>query len=114
MEKGLTPDEEAPAAPACSARPCALGASQAAARPAHASAFKTVTVVMHDPGCHWFSVGGKLVTTLSVKGPVKLLNYDEASLRIVGPHATIIQKIGKPLLLAKGVYRITMVQPGPR
>jgi hypothetical protein len=70
---------------------------------------KTVTVVMHDPGCHWFSVGGKLQTKLTVSGPVKLFNVDEAALKVAGPNGVKVEKVGQPLLLGKGVYKITMV-----
>ena len=35
---------------------------------------------MHDPGCHWFAANGKFLRTLSVAGPVKLANFDEAAL----------------------------------
>jgi hypothetical protein len=37
----------------------AIGAGQAFARSTHAAAPTRVTVVMHDPGCHWFSVSGR-------------------------------------------------------
>ena len=74
-----------------------------------ASAVKTVQVVMHDPGCHWFSVAGKFKTTMSVKGPVALANYDEATLKVVGAHGTKMDPVGKKLTLARGTYRITMV-----
>ena len=47
---------------------------------------KTVRVVMHDPGCHWFSVGGKFTTKLSVTGPIALANFDEAALKVAGPN----------------------------
>jgi hypothetical protein len=87
----------------------ALGSGQAFAHPSHAQSLKTVTVVMHDPGCHWFSVGGKLKTTLSVKGPVSLFNVDEATLKIVGPTGVKHDAVGKRVTLARGAYRITMV-----
>jgi ABC-type sugar transport system substrate-binding protein len=54
------------------------GSAMAASR--GASSPKTVTVVMHDPGCHWFAVNGKFLKQLSVKGPVALANFDEATL----------------------------------
>jgi hypothetical protein len=86
-----------------------VGAGLAGARPAAKQAIVPVTVVMHDPGCHWFSVGGKLSTTLGVKGIAKLTNYDEDALKVVGPRGTKIVPLGKPVLLAHGVYKITMV-----
>lgn len=69
-----------------------------------------VTIVMHDPGCHWFKVGNALKTSLSVKGPVALFNLDEAALIVKGPQGTKLEAVGKTITLAKGVYRITMVK----
>jgi len=91
----------------------ALGASQALARPSHAQAMKTVTVVMHDPGCHWFGVGSAMKTKLSVKGPVKLRNLDEAALKVAGAKVAKLDGVGKELVLARGVYHITMVGQAP-
>jgi hypothetical protein len=90
----------------------ALGAgAQALAAPSH-SATK-VTVVMRDPGCHWFAVGKTFKTTLAVKGPVSLVNYDEAALRIVGPTGVKRDPVGKSITLGRGVYKITMVGQAP-
>ena len=91
----------------------ALGATQALAHPSQARATKTVTVAMHDPGCHWFTVGGAYKTTLSVKGPIKLRNLDEAALKVAGPAGTKLDAVGKQLTLARGVYHITMVGQAP-
>jgi hypothetical protein len=90
-----------------------LGASQALARPSHAQATKTVNVVMHDPGCHSFAVGSAYKTTLSVKGPVELRNLDEAALKVAGAKGTKLDGVGKQLVLARGVYHITMVGQAP-
>lgn len=84
-----------------------VAATQALASPAH-SATK-VTVVMRDPGCHWFAVGKTFKTTLAVKGPVSLANYDEAALKIVGPTGVKRDPVGKSITLGRGVYKITMV-----
>jgi hypothetical protein len=81
----------------------ALGAAQ------HGVALKTVKVVMHDPGCHWFSVNGKYLTKLSVTGPIALANYDEATLKIVGPSGVRHDGVGKKITLEHGIYKITMV-----
>jgi hypothetical protein len=91
----------------------ALGATQALAHPSQARATRTVMVVMHDPGCHWFSVGGAYKTTLSIKGPVKLRNFDEATLKVAGPSGIKLDAVGKQLALAPGVYHITMVGQAP-
>jgi hypothetical protein len=91
----------------------AVGAGQAFARSTHAGAATKVTVVMHDPGCHWFSVGGAFKKTLAVKGSAKLLNVDEAALKVVGAGATRRVAIGKTILLGKGTYAITMVGQAP-
>jgi hypothetical protein len=74
---------------------------------------KTVRIVMHDPGCHSFAVGGKFLTKLSVKGPVSLANYDEAALKVVGPAGMKLDAIGKKITLARGTYKITMVGQAP-
>jgi hypothetical protein len=92
-----------------------LAAGQATGAPSQASAMKTVKVVMKDPGCHWFSVGGKVTAKLkvSVKGPVALVNYDEAALKIVGPRGVKHVDVAKKITLLRGSYRITMVGQHP-
>jgi hypothetical protein len=92
-----------------------LAAGQAAGAPSQASTMKTVKVVMKDPGCHWFSVGGKTSTKLklSVKGPVALANFDEAALKVVGPSGVRHAAVGKKITLKHGSYRITMVGQHP-
>jgi len=95
----------------------ALGLALAAANLATAgtSAQKgtKVTVAMHDPGCHWFQVGSSYRKTLAVKGPASLSNIDEAALIVRGQTATRRDPVGKTILLAKGVYHITMVGQAP-
>ena len=90
-----------------------LGVGQAAGSTRSASAVKTVKIVMHDPGCHWFAVGAKYSRTLTVKGPIALANYDEAALKVVGPGGVKHDGVGKKLILARGSYRITMVGQAP-
>ena len=91
----------------------AAGSLLVAAGPASAARTRTaptaVTVVMHDPGCHWFSVAGKLTTTQTVAGSAKLTNYDEAALIVKSSHGKQVVKLGKTVLLGKGLYKITMV-----
>jgi hypothetical protein len=79
----------------------------------HASSPTAVTVAMHDPGCHWFLVGGKYMKSLSVKGPVSLVNVDEATLKIAGASGAKLDAVGKKVALARGTYRITMVGQAP-
>jgi len=88
-------------------------AGQAFARPTHASQVKTLQIVMKDPGCHWFSVGGKLATTASVAGPVKLVNYDEAALKVTAAGTSKLIPVGKQLVVSRGHYVITMVGQAP-
>lgn len=85
-----------------------LAAGSAGAVARHHSA-TTVTVAMHDPGCHWFTVGNKFVKTLTVKGPVSLANSDEAALKVAGPSGIKRDAVGKRINLTRGTYKITMV-----
>jgi len=70
---------------------------------------KTVTVVMRDPGCHWFSADGNFLTKLSVRGPVTLRNIDEAALKVAGPQGVKLEPVGSLLALSHGTYHISMV-----
>jgi len=90
-----------------------LVVGQAGASATHAVAAKPLTVVMHDPGCHWFSVGGKLKLNVSMRGPVALLNLDEAALKVAGPSGVRRAAVGKKIVLTRGTYRITMVGQEP-
>ena len=92
----------------------ALTAGQAlATSAAHAKSPSTLKVVMHDPGCHWFALGSKLTTTATVAGPVKLVNLDEAAIKVTGNSFTKRIAVGKQLLLPRGHYGITMVGQEP-
>jgi len=76
----------------------------------HTTAPTPVTVVMHDPGCHWFSVNGALERTLTVKGPAVLTNLDMATLDVVGGRTGMhADRIGKQVTLQPGSYKIVMV-----
>jgi hypothetical protein len=94
-------------------------AAAAAGGPSAAAGPTKLTVVMHDPGCHWFYVGGgpdhrRYVTTVTRSGPVTLVNLDEAALKIKGPGGTKTERVGAKLTLrAKGLYKITMVGQMP-
>ena len=73
-----------------------------------------VPIVMHDPGCHWFSVNGKLSTKLTVSGAAEFRNLDEAGLIFKGTSFHAIVPVGKTITISKpGVYHITMVKQAP-
>ena len=95
---------------------CAIGAATAFAQPATSSP-KSVNVVMHDPGCHSFSVGGKFLTKLTVNGPIRLANLDEAALRIhvagISSRGDRIDQVGGWVRLDRGSYTITMLGQAP-
>lgn len=91
----------------------ALTAGQSIAATGRTASAKTVTVVMHDPGCHWFAVDGTFLRTLTVKGPVALANFDMAALKVAGPSGLQRDAVGKKIVLARGSYRITMVGQAP-
>lgn len=94
-------------------------AATAVAGPTATGGSTKLVVAMHDPGCHWFYVGGgpnhrKYVKTVTRSGPVTLVNLDEAALIIKGPGGTRHENVGAKLTLkAKGIYRITMVKQAP-
>jgi hypothetical protein len=88
-------------------------AGQAVAAAQHGSSLKTVTVAMHDPGCHWFAVGNKFLKSLAVKGPVSLSNLDINTLKVAGPNGVQRDKVGKKITLTRGSYRITMIGQAP-
>jgi len=94
-------------------------ATSALAGPTGVAGSTKLMVAMHDPGCHWFYVGGgpnhrKFVKQVTRTGPVSLVNLDEAALIVKGPTGTKRDKVGATLLLkARGVYRITMVKQAP-
>lgn len=75
---------------------------------------RTVTVAMHDPGCHWFQVGtSSFEKAATVQGPVVLANNDEASLLVAGSSGTKTDPVGGKVSLAAGTYQITMVGQAP-
>lgn len=70
---------------------------------------QTVTVAMHDPGCHWFQQGQSFTKSMSVTGPVNLQNSDEAALKVAGSSGVQKDPMGGQVSLAPGSYTITMV-----
>jgi hypothetical protein len=80
--------------------------------PANAGHGSTVKVIMKDPGCHWFSVHGKILKSKSLtkRGPVTLINYDEKALIIKSKHGTKHEQVGAKMRLSHGKYTITMVK----
>jgi hypothetical protein len=94
----------------------AFAVSAAAAPGAKRSAKVThLTIVMHDPGCHWFAAGTAFKKTESVKGTAIVRNIDEAAMIFKGPHGFhALLPVGKTLRIVKqGVYHITMVKQAP-
>ena len=87
-----------------------LGTGRALATTHHA-ATKTVKIFMHDPGCHWFKVHGKFTTKDTVHASkVKLVDLDEAALKVVSRHGTVGHiPVGKSLVVGHGNYVIMMV-----
>ena len=86
-----------------------FGTGRALATTHHAAA-KTVNVVMHDPGCHWFKVNGKLTRTDTVTAShVRLVNQDEAALKVASRQGVKHIPLGKSLVVGHGNYVIMMV-----
>ncbi len=92
----------------------ALGTGQALAAGAHHSSTpKTLKVVMHDPGCHWFLVHGKDRKTASVTGPIRLQNFDEDTIKVASHMKTRLVHVGRSIVLTRGRYLVTMVKQAP-
>lgn len=88
----------------------AIAASQAfAAAPQHAHATTKLVVAMRDPGCHWFLVHGKYTTSATIVGSVRLMNVDEAALKVTSSHGSKLIPVGKSLVFGHGKYVVTMV-----
>ncbi len=87
----------------------AFGTGQALATTSHHAAPKTLKIVMHDPGCHWFMRSGKYTKTATVKGRVRLVDLDDGMLKIVSRHGARHIPIGKSIVVGPGHYVIMMV-----
>ena len=92
----------------------ALGAGLAlATTTTHQAAPKTLKVAMHDPGCHWFMRNGRYTKKATLTGSVRLVNMDEATLKVASRSGTQRIRVGKSLVVGHGTYRITMVGQAP-
>jgi photosystem II stability/assembly factor-like uncharacterized protein len=92
----------------------AFGAGRAMATNKHHAASKTLKIVMHDPGCHWFLVHGKFTKTATVKaGRVRLVDLDEAALKVASRQGMRRIAVGKSIVLGRGSYVIMMVGQAP-
>jgi hypothetical protein len=93
----------------------AVGVLAAGASASSGSAkVRVVPIAMHDPGCHWFLVGGKYQKALTVAGATSFRNVDEAPLIVNGTKFHRLIPVGKSLTIAKaGTYHITMVKQAP-
>jgi hypothetical protein len=88
----------------------AFGVGQALATATHQATPKTLKIVMHDPGCHWFRVAGKLTTKAASTGRVRLVNFDEDAVKVMSRHGMRRVAVGKSLVVGRGHYVITMVK----
>jgi hypothetical protein len=86
----------------------AVGAGQAFATASHTTP-KTLRVVMRDPGCHWFAIGGKFTTSATLPDRMRLLNLDMAALTVASSGAVKRIPVGSSIMLGRGHYAITMV-----
>ena len=92
----------------------ALASGRALATTSQHATTKTVKIVMHDPGCHWFMVNGKYRTKNTVKANrVKLVNLDEAALKVRTAQGVRRIAVGHSIVVGHGAYRITMVGQAP-
>jgi hypothetical protein len=92
----------------------AFGTGQALATTHHQSAPKTLKIVMHDPGCHWFMVHGKFTKKATVQASrVRLVNMDEAALKVASRHGMKHIALGRSIVVGRGNYVIMMVGQAP-
>ena len=88
----------------------AFGPGKALATTSHSTATKTLQIVMHDPGCHWFKIHGKFTKTATVKaGHVRLVDLDEATLKVASRHGMRHIPVGRSIVVSRGNYVIMMV-----
>ena len=91
----------------------AFGAGQARATATHQAAPKTLKIAMHDPGCHWFMRNGHFTKKATTSGPVRLLNMDEATLKVASRSGVRHIAVGRSLVVGHGHYVIMMVGQAP-
>jgi hypothetical protein len=91
----------------------ALGAGRALATTTRHAAPKTLKIAMHDPGCHWFLRHGKYTKAATVTGRTRLLNADEAALKVASRQGMRHIPVGKSLVVGRGHYVIMMVGQAP-
>jgi hypothetical protein len=87
----------------------AFGTGKALATITHRAAPQTLRIVMHDPGCHWFQIGGKFTRTATVTGSVRLVDMDETTLKVASRSGMRYIRVGKSLTVKRGNYVIMMV-----
>jgi hypothetical protein len=87
----------------------AFGVGQALATTTQQAAPKTLQIVMRDPGCHWFKIAGKLTTSATVKGRVRLVDLDKAALKVASRYGMRHIPMGRSIVVGRGNYVIMMV-----
>ncbi|HZT93346.1 MAG TPA: hypothetical protein VE985_02565 [Gaiellaceae bacterium] len=91
----------------------ALGTGRALATTSSHATPKTLKIVMHDPGCHWFMRHGKFTKTATVTGPIRLVDLDEGALKLASRNGLKLIAVGKSLVIGRGNYVIMMVGQAP-
>ncbi len=91
-----------------------LGTGRALATTSGHPATKTVRIVMHDPGCHWFMVHGKYAKSDTVRTHrIRLVDQDEAALKVASRQGMRHIPVGKSIVVGRGNYVIMMVGQAP-
>jgi hypothetical protein len=91
-----------------------FGTGRALATTSHHATTKTLQIVMGDPGCHWFMVHGKHAKTDTVKANrLRLVNLDEATLKVASRYGMRHVAVGKSIVVGHGNYVIMMVGQAP-
>jgi hypothetical protein len=88
----------------------AVNTRQALAATHHQTVVRhTLVVAMHDPGCHSFLVHGKYTRSAVEPGAVRVVNRDEAKLKVASHTGARYIPVGKSLVVRHGRYVVTMV-----
>lgn len=90
-----------------------IATSMALASPQTLTPPRTLKVVMHDPGCHWFHINSTFRKSATATRAARIVNFDEAALKVASSSGVRRIPVGKSIVVGRGSYVITMVRQAP-